>query len=76
MSISYYQDLYSITGIGASLGQSMLYEASRRYMKEKEHLKMEIETYFKYNSKEDSIRIYINYFEFPYLADLKINKNN
>lgn len=35
---------------------------------------MELETFYKF-SKEDNISIFMNYFEFPYFADLRIVKS-
>lgn len=36
---------------------------------------MEIETYYKFHKKGD-IKVIINYFEYPHLADLKIKNDN
>ena len=35
---------------------------------------MEIETFYKYN-KTDKITVMVNFFDFPFFADLKITKS-
>lgn len=68
----YYQDLYSIAGLPALTGQGPIHQAMRRFYIEKEALMMEIETFCKFQ-KEGTIKVTLNYFEYPHVADLKIS---
>jgi hypothetical protein len=67
----YYQDLYSIAGLPALTGQGAIHQAMRRFYTEKEALMMEIETFSKFH-KEGTVKVTMNYFEYPHIADLKI----
>ena len=66
--------MYTILGISGCASQDLIFKTSQRYMKEKEALKMELDTFYKYN-KNESISVVINFFEYPHLADLKISRN-
>lgn len=74
INLPYYQDMYTVSGISGCASQGLVYQTSRRYMKEKEALKMELETFYKY-SKNEYISVVVNYFDYPHLADLKITRN-
>jgi hypothetical protein len=59
----------------ASAVQSVLFHLARRLLKEKESIRRQIETYFKFR-KEGVVNVAINYMEYPYLADLKVSINS
>ena len=42
IALPYYGDIYNVSTIAASAGQTLQYHASQRYLTEKESLKMEI----------------------------------
>jgi hypothetical protein len=51
--IPFNQEVYGLSNIGQCAAQSLLYQAMKRFEKQKEHLRMQIETYLKFNKIGD-----------------------
>jgi hypothetical protein len=69
--IPYVENYYSVSGTAGHISQGLLYHAMRRYYLMKENLKMQIDTFCKFQLGDD-VKVVTNYLEFPHLADLKI----
>lgn len=73
--IPFNQEVYGLPNIGICAAKSLHYQAIRRFEKQKEYLRIQIETFLKFN-KSGGVEVVANYLELPHLADLKVTKNN
>jgi hypothetical protein len=69
--IPFNQEVYGLSNIGNCAVLSLSYQAMKRFEKQKEYVKIQIETYQKFNKSGD-ITVATNYMEFPHLGDVKI----
>jgi hypothetical protein len=68
-------DIFGLPFVGHSAYQTEIYTVCRVFEKQKKALKLQIETFGKYN-KAKEISLVINYIEYPYFADAKITLKN
>jgi hypothetical protein len=69
--IPFNQEVYGLPNLGSCASRSLLCHAMRRFEKQKEYLRMQIETFLKFN-KTGGVEVLANYLELPHLADLHV----
>jgi hypothetical protein len=73
--VPFNQEVYGLPSIANCAARSLLYQAMRRFEKQKEYLRIQIETFLKFN-KAGGVEVVANYLELPHLADLKVTTAN
>lgn len=66
------QAYYGVKGLINHAPSDLTFWMMRRYVKEKEFIRKEIESYHKYNPKLGTVSATTNYCEYPYVADVRV----